>query len=100
MPDMDRLREAVAYRDEHAPDVRLEASGGLTIEVARAVGETGVDWIAVGELTHSAPALDIGLEGRSPTLADIADAAVRFEFAIPSIGDIPYLPELLCTPDR
>jgi nicotinate-nucleotide pyrophosphorylase (carboxylating) len=60
--DTDRMRAAVAYRDEHAPDVRLEASGGLTVDVARAVGETGVDWIAVGELTHSAPVLDIGLD--------------------------------------
>ena len=42
--------------------VRLEASGGLTIETAREVGQTGVDLIAVGELTHSAPILDVGLD--------------------------------------
>jgi nicotinate-nucleotide pyrophosphorylase (carboxylating) len=60
--DTDRMRAAVAYRDEHAPGVKLEASGGLTLEVARAVGETGVDWIAVGELTHSARVLDLGLD--------------------------------------
>ena len=42
--------------------VTLEASGGLTLEVARTVGETGVDYIAVGELTHSARVLDIGLD--------------------------------------
>jgi nicotinate-nucleotide pyrophosphorylase (carboxylating) len=60
--DTARLREAVAYRNEHAPGVRLEASGGLTLEVARAVGETGVDYVAVGELTHSAPVLDLGLD--------------------------------------
>ena len=53
---------AVAVRNERAPGVVLEASGGLTLEVARAVGETGVDYIAVGELTHSAPVLDIGLD--------------------------------------
>jgi nicotinate-nucleotide pyrophosphorylase (carboxylating) len=40
----------------------LEASGGLTLERARAVAETGVDYLAVGALTHSAPALDIGLD--------------------------------------
>ena len=60
--DIDRMREAVAFRNEHAPGVRLEASGGLTLEVARSVGETGVDYIAVGELTHSAKVLDLGLD--------------------------------------
>ena len=40
----------------------LEASGGLSIDVAREVGATGVDYIAVGALTHSAPILDIGLD--------------------------------------
>jgi nicotinate-nucleotide pyrophosphorylase (carboxylating) len=58
-PDM---REAVAIRNEVARGVTLEASGGLTLEVARTVGETGVDYIAVGELTHSARVLDIGLD--------------------------------------
>lgn len=41
---------------------RLEASGGLKLGSARAVAETGVDYLAVGALTHSAPALDIGLD--------------------------------------
>jgi nicotinate-nucleotide pyrophosphorylase (carboxylating) len=40
----------------------LEASGGLTLASARAVAETGVDYLAVGALTHSAAALDIGLD--------------------------------------
>ena len=40
----------------------LEASGGLALAGARAVAETGVDFLAVGALTHSAPALDIGLD--------------------------------------
>ena len=62
--DLDAMRAAVAYRDEHAPAVKLEASGGLTLADARAVGETGVDWIAVGELTHSARVLDLGLDLR------------------------------------
>ncbi|GII84461.1 hypothetical protein Ssi03_24510 [Sphaerisporangium siamense] len=43
---------------------RLEASGGLTLESAREVAETGVDYLAVGALTHSAPALDLALDLR------------------------------------
>ncbi len=58
----DEMRAAVALRDERAPSVRIEASGGLTLDSARLVGETGVDYIAVGQLTHSAPVLDIGLD--------------------------------------
>ncbi|SNQ48612.1 Nicotinate-nucleotide pyrophosphorylase (carboxylating) [Frankia canadensis] len=42
--------------------VRLEASGGLTLQVAADVAATGVDYLAVGGLTHSAPALDLGLD--------------------------------------
>jgi nicotinate-nucleotide pyrophosphorylase (carboxylating) len=41
---------------------RLEASGRLSLDNARAVAETGVDYLAVGALTHSAPVLDIGLD--------------------------------------
>lgn len=41
---------------------KLEASGGLTLENARAYASTGVDYLAVGALTHSAPVLDIGLD--------------------------------------
>ncbi len=58
----DEMRRAVALRDEMNPSVRIEASGGLTLESARAVAQTGVDYIAVGELTHSARVLDIGLD--------------------------------------
>ncbi len=53
------LAQAVALADGRA---LLEASGGLTLAGARAVAETGVDYLAVGALTHSAPALDIGLD--------------------------------------
>ena len=60
----DEMREAVAIRNRLGPAVRIEASGGLTLESARAVAETGVDYIAVGELTHSARVLDIGLDLR------------------------------------
>lgn len=42
--------------------VRLEASGTLTLQRARAYADTGVDYLAVGRLTHSAPALDVGLD--------------------------------------
>lgn len=61
---LDQMRAAVVIRDEMKPAVRLEASGGLTLDTARAVGETGVDLIAVGELTHSARVLDLGLDLR------------------------------------
>jgi nicotinate-nucleotide pyrophosphorylase (carboxylating) len=39
----------------------LEASGGITLDNVRAVAETGVDFISIGALTHSAPALDVSL---------------------------------------
>ena len=60
--DVDEMRRAVLLRTELGRAVVLEASGGLTLESARAVGETGVDYIAVGELTHSARVLDLGLD--------------------------------------
>jgi nicotinate-nucleotide pyrophosphorylase (carboxylating) len=44
--------------------VKLEASGGLTLENAKAYANTGVDYLAVGALTHSAQILDIGLDFR------------------------------------
>ena len=55
----DLLREAVAMRPAH---IRLEASGGVTLANIRAVAETGVDYISVGAITHSAPAVDFSLE--------------------------------------
>jgi len=56
------LRSAVQTRNEMAPGVQLEASGGVTLTSVRAIAETGVDRISVGALTHSAPALDIALD--------------------------------------
>jgi nicotinate-nucleotide pyrophosphorylase (carboxylating) len=53
------MRAAVDYTAGRA---KLEASGGLALETARAVAETGVDYLSVGALTHSAPVLDIGLD--------------------------------------
>jgi nicotinate-nucleotide pyrophosphorylase (carboxylating) len=55
--------EAVAITGGRA---LLEASGGLTLATARAYAETGVDFLAVGALTHSSPILDIGLDLREP----------------------------------
>ena len=62
--DLADMRAAVVVRDDSGRAVVLEASGGLTLEVARQVGETGVDHVAVGELTHSAKVLDLGLDLR------------------------------------
>ena len=60
------LREAVEISRQHSSGtgrkVMLEASGGLTLATAGAVGATGVDYISVGGLTHSSPILDIGLD--------------------------------------
>jgi nicotinate-nucleotide pyrophosphorylase (carboxylating) len=53
------LREAVALT---AGRVRLEASGGVSLDTIRAIAETGVDEISVGALTHSARSLDVSLE--------------------------------------
>jgi nicotinate-nucleotide pyrophosphorylase (carboxylating) len=40
----------------------LEASGGVTLTTVRAVAETGIDWISIGALTHSAPSMDLALD--------------------------------------
>lgn len=48
-----------------AGQTKLEASGGITLELARAYAETGVDYLAIGALTHSAKNFDIGLDVRS-----------------------------------
>ena len=48
----------------NAGRARLEASGGLSLEVAADVAATGVDYLAIGALTHSAPVLDIGADLR------------------------------------
>ncbi len=64
------LREAVRLRDELAPSVRLEASGGITLANVRLIAETGVDRISIGALTHSAAALDIAFDWNSTTEND------------------------------
>ena len=57
--DPARLREAVSLVAKRVP---LEASGGVTLETIRFLAETGVDFISVGRITQSAPAVDIGLD--------------------------------------
>jgi len=59
-PEM--MREVVALAAAHEPRPALEASGGITLANARAVAETGVDYISMGAITHSAKALDLSLE--------------------------------------
>lgn len=60
----DQLRAAVALRDQRAPQVLLEASGGVNLDTVAAIAKAGVDRISIGALTHSAPSLDIGLDIR------------------------------------
>lgn len=61
--DINTLREAVAInaRNQSGP-VPLEASGGVTLDTIAAIAETGVDFVSVGRITQSAPAVDIGLD--------------------------------------
>jgi nicotinate-nucleotide pyrophosphorylase (carboxylating) len=60
--DLATMAEAVRLRDARAPEVELEASGGVTLQTVAAIARTGVERISVGALTHSAPAVDIALE--------------------------------------
>ena len=53
---------AVQRRDTRAPGVLLESSGGLSLDTAAEYAGTGVDYLAVGALTHSVRVLDIGLD--------------------------------------
>lgn len=63
--DIERSVEAVRRVRESGAKTELESSGGLTLDVARAYAETGVHYLAVGALTHSAPALDLGMDLRT-----------------------------------
>lgn len=56
------LEEAVRRRNQLAPEVQLEASGGISLQTVRQIAETGVERVSVGALTHSAPALDIAMD--------------------------------------
>jgi nicotinate-nucleotide pyrophosphorylase (carboxylating) len=62
--DLEALRGAVKLRDQNAAGgaaPALEASGGVDLETVRPIAETGVDFISIGALTHSAPSLDFSL---------------------------------------
>lgn len=59
---LDNLRAAVSYVNGRIP---CEASGGVTLKTIRGIAETGVDFVSVGRLTQSAPAIDIGLDYNS-----------------------------------
>lgn len=71
------LAEAVRQAREAAPDVVLEASGGITLANVRAMAEAGVDRISVGALTHSARALDLSL-----LLEEVGDGGVHRKDAL------------------
>ena len=60
--DCETLQAAVALRDKLAPNVSLEASGGVNLGTIGAIGQTGVDRISVGALTHSAVNIDLGYD--------------------------------------
>ncbi|WP_459554863.1 nicotinate-nucleotide diphosphorylase [Lacunimicrobium album] len=59
---LDELRQAITMRDQFAPGLLLEASGGVNLKTVQSIAQTGVDRISVGALTHSAPALDLGFD--------------------------------------
>ncbi|MEI8380730.1 MAG: carboxylating nicotinate-nucleotide diphosphorylase [Planctomycetota bacterium] len=63
--DLQTLRESVSVRNEYAPEVLLEASGGVTLATVAEIAQTGVERISVGGLTHSAPALDLAFDWKS-----------------------------------
>lgn len=63
---LEQLRQAVQRRNAVAPTVLLEASGGVNLSTLRGIAETGVDRVSVGALTHSAVALDLGLDYQTP----------------------------------
>jgi len=59
--DIEHLKRAVDLRESGGPGTELEASGGMSLENVRDVAETGVDFISIGALTHSAPQLDVSM---------------------------------------
>jgi len=59
--DLESIRAAVEMRNASGRRFFLEASGNITLERARAIAETGVDFLSIGALTHSAPAADLSL---------------------------------------
>jgi quinolinate synthase len=74
--DTEQMRQAVALT---AGRVELEASGSITLDNVAATAQTGVDYISVGALTHSAPALDISLEAESAPPSSLAGYRIYSE---------------------
>ena len=66
----EQMRQAVEMARACEPRPFLEASGGVTEDRVEAIARTGVDWISVGAITHSAPALDIALDLEPPAPGD------------------------------
>lgn len=56
------MKKAVSVARQHQPDILLEASGGVSLVTVKKIAETGVDFISVGELTHSVTAMDISMK--------------------------------------
>jgi nicotinate-nucleotide pyrophosphorylase (carboxylating) len=72
--DLDRMRAAVRLA---AGRVGLEASGGVSLERVAVIAATGVDYISVGALTHSAPALDLSMQVSGPTTKEVNEHCSR-----------------------
>ena len=87
---LDDMRRAVALTSGR---VRLEASGNVTLESVGAIAATGVDYISVGSLTHSAPALDLSMKvalpqsGSLDTQASLSDLSARVAGLKAALGD-------------
>jgi nicotinate-nucleotide pyrophosphorylase (carboxylating) len=59
---LDEITKAVALRNEMNPKTKLEASGGINLDNARAIAQAGVDYLAIGALTHSVKACDLAID--------------------------------------
>lgn len=59
---VNNMKAAVKFRDRYYPKVKLEASGGVNFDNVRQIAQTGVDFISIGRITHSAAAVDFSLE--------------------------------------
>lgn len=82
--DVATLRQAVLLTAGRVP---LEASGGVTLATVAEIAATGVDFISVGALTHSAPALDLSLKIAAPIQATSSTPADRIRQAKAALGD-------------
>jgi nicotinate-nucleotide pyrophosphorylase (carboxylating) len=77
------LRTAVAERNAAGTGVRLEVSGGISLERIRAIAETGVDYISVGALTKHVTAADLSLRFQPRSLPAAGALASRLGCAMP-----------------